>query len=282
MTSVDEFPNTNPCQKLDPWCVDAYFDLQLTPSDSTILTLDNSWGPTSVDLEPAIKAGETITHLLLTDSALQYNREDYGRNGAENGGVDCINGDNLSKIISMKYLKDVGGNAPVNGDVYMFNTAADKFQPYNLQTFINQTNSAITTLNNQVGELQAGLTAANARIDAAISDYNTKITNLDTKLTNQINQVQQQLQAQITANTNAISALQTTVNNLQSDYNAFKTTTNNRLSAIEATIAKPSWAPANATIAWGNINYESNYDPTGHLIGTHDPSSPVQGDGQFK
>lgn len=124
MTSVDEFPNTNPCCKIDAWDVDAYFDLQLTPADSTILTLDNSWGPTSVDLAPAIKAGETITHLLLTDSALQYNREDYGRDGAENGGVDCINGDNLSKIISMKYLKDVGGNAPTGGDVYMFNTAA--------------------------------------------------------------------------------------------------------------------------------------------------------------
>lgn len=267
MTSIDEFPNTNPCCKQDPGTIDAYFNLQLTPTESTCLTLDNSWGPTSVDLEPAIKAGETITHLLLNDSALQYNREDYGRTGAENGGIDCIKGDNLSKIISMKYLKDVGGNVPIEGDVYMFNSAANQFQPYNLQTFIDQTNASIATLNSQVGELQAGLNNANARIDAAINDYNTKIDNL---------------QSQITANTNAISALQTTVNNLQSDYNAFKTNTNNRLSAIETTIAKPSWAPTDAVLAWGNVNYESNYDPTGHLIGTHAPSSPIKGDGQFK
>lgn len=260
MTSVDEFPNTNPCQKLDPWCIDAYFDLQLTPSDSTILTLDNSWGPTSVDLEPAIKAGETITHLLLTDSALQYNREDYGRSGAENGGVDCINGDNLSKIISMKYLKDVGGNAPVNGDVYMFNTAADKFQPYNLQTFIDQTNSALATLNTQVGELQAGLTAANARIDAVIEDYNTKVNNLQT---------------QITANQNAISALQTAFNNYQ-------TATNSRLDAIEATIAKPSWAPSDSVLAWGNRNTAYNANPTTMGIFTHNPNNNLTGDTRFQ
>lgn len=261
MTSVDEFPNTNPCEKLDPWCIDAYFDLKLTPADSAELTLDSSWGTVSVDLTPAVKKAETVTNLFLTDSALQFNREDYGRDDAPNGGVDCISGNALSRIISMKYLKDVDQTTtPTTGDVYMFNTAQNVFQPYNLQTFIDATNNSISNINNQLGELRAGLTDVNARIDAAISDYNSKINNLQTQVTN---------------NATAIANLQTAFNN-------YKTTTDNRLNAIEATIAKPSWAPSNAALAWGNINYESNYDPTGHLIGTHNPNTPVTGDGQFK
>lgn len=282
MTSVDEFPNINACQKLDPLAVDAYFDLQLTPADSTELTLDNSWGPTSVDLAPAIKTGETITHLVLGDGSLQYNREDYGLQGAENGGVDCINGDDLSKIISMKYLKDVGGSAPAGGDVYMYNSSYSNFQPYNLQSFINQTNTAISGINTQLGQIQQSITNINGRIDGAVTDYTNKINTLNTNLTNLINQTKQELQAQITANANAISALQTTVGNLQTAFNNYKTATDGRLDAIESTIAKPSYVPQDAVLAWGNRN--TSYNPNATTIGifTHDPNTNLTGDTRFQ
>lgn len=274
MTSVDEFPNTNPCNKLDPQVIDAYFDLQLTPADSTELTLDNSWGPTSVDLAPAIKTGETITHLVLGDGSLQYNREDYGLQGAGNGGVDCINGDDLSKIISMKYLKDVGGSAPAGGDVYMYNSSYSNFQPYNLQDFIDQTNTSLGALNTGLNQAQQNITNVNNRVDGAITDYTNKINTLDTNLTNLINQTKQELQAQITA-------LQTTVGNLQTAFNNYKTATDGRLDAIESTIAKPSWAPSDAVLAWGNVDVELNSNPTGNGIYTHNPNSNVVGDMRF-
>lgn len=266
MTNIEDIYN-DPCQKLDAFCVDAYFNLGLDPEDQSNLTLDSSWGETTVDLTPAIQAGETITHLLLTDSALQYNREDYGRKDAENGGVDCIGGDALSRIISMKYLKDVDQTtAPTNGDIYMFNGATSMFSPYNLQSFITQTNNAISTLNGQVTALQNGLNNLNARVDGAIADYTNKIN---------------ALQTQVTANANAISVLQTTVNNLQTAFNNYQTATNNRLSAIEAVIAKPSWAPSDAVIAWGNIDVEYNANPTGKGVYTHNPNSNVSGDMRF-
>lgn len=296
---------TDHCQKLDPWCVDAFFDLKLTPSNGTELTLDSSWGSTSVDLTPAIKAGETITNLLLTDSALQFNREDYGRKGAENGGVDCISGDKLSRIISMKYLKDVSQTkAPSNGDVYMYD--GNLFQPYNLGTFITNTNNTLNQHGQSIDQLNTGLT-----------NLQRVVENNYTALSNRITQVQDNLQGQITTNANNIktnaqniaanaaaiktlqsdvstlkndvatlktqvSALQTSVSNLQSDYNTFKGNTNSRLSTIETTIAKPSWAPASSRLVWGNINDMYDADPTNKGIYSHNPANNVVGDQRFK
>lgn len=317
---------TDHCQKIDPWCVDAFFDLKLTPSNGTELTLDSSWGSTSVDLTPAIKAGETITNLLLTDTALQFNREDYGRKGAENGGVDCISGDALSRIISMKYLKDVSqNNKPSDGTVYMYDGSL--FQPYNLQSFITTTNNTLTQHTQQIDGLQAGL-----------QNLTNIVQNNYTSLNNKIDQTRDALQSQITTNANNIktntqniaanaaaiktlqtdvstlksdvstlkgdvatlktqvaalqtsvsslrtdlTSLQSTVSGLQSDYNTFKGNTNNRLSTIESTIAKPNWAPADAVIAWGNINNAYNANPTGKGIYTHNPSNNVLGDERFQ
>lgn len=250
------------CQKLDPWCIDAYFDLKLTPADSTELTLDNSWGATSVDLTPAIKAGETITHLRLMPTALQYEREDYGRKGAPNGGVDCINGDDLSRIISMKYLKDVSQTTPPkSGDVYMFD--GNLFQPYNLQGFINATNNKLAQHTQQIDELNTGLT-----------NLQRVVANNYTALNNKIDQTKAELQIQITA-------LQTQVNNLQADYNAYKQTTNGRLDAIEAIIAKPSWAPADSRLVWGTINDLYNADINNKGLYSHNPANNVVGDQRF-
>lgn len=272
MVDINDIYN-DPCQKIDPWCIDAFFDLKLTPSDGTELTLDNSWNTTSVDLTPAVKAAETVTHLFLTPeanpTALQYNREDYGRKGAENGGVDCISGDALSRIISMKYLKDVSQtNAPTSGDVYMYD--GNLFQPYNLQTFIINTNNTLNQHSQQIDQLNTDL-----------NNLNNVVANNYTALNNKIDQTAQQLQAQITTNANNIAALQTQVNNLQADYNAYTTATNNRLSAIEAVIAKPSYVPSDSVIAWGNINDCMNSNPTGKGIYTHNPNTNVVGDQRF-
>lgn len=174
MTNVQDL-FTDPCQKIDPWCVDAFFDLKLTPSDSAELTLDNSWAPTSLDLTPAIKAGETITNLLITDTALQYNREDYGRNGAENGGVDCISGDDLSRIISMKYLKDVSQTTPTDGDVYMFDSTTNMFVPFNLKSWMAQVDGTLATHTQQITELQEGIDNLNQTLQQNFATVNNRL-----------------------------------------------------------------------------------------------------------
>lgn len=266
MINADELYHDS-CDKINSWCIDAFFDLKLTPSDSAELTLDNSWNTTSVDLTPAVKAAETVTHLMLSPednpTALQYNREDYGRKGAENGGVDCISGDALSRIISMKYLKDVSQtNPPISGDVYMYD--GNLFQPYSLQTFITNTNNTLDQHTQQIGQINTGLT-----------NLQNVVANNYTALNNKIDQNVQQLQVQITS-------LQQTVSALQSDYNAFKTATNNRLSAIEAVIAKPSYVPSDSVLAWGNIDVELNSNPTGKGIYTHNPNTNVVGDMRFQ
>lgn len=171
MTDISELYNDS-CKKLDAWCIDAFFELNLDPLNPTDLTLDNSWAPTTVALTPAIKAGETITNLLLTDTALQFNREDYGRDGAENGGVDCINGDDLSHIISMKYLKDVAQPPAItNGDVYMWNGNSQLFEVFNLQDFVNTTNQRLSNLENR-------MTNVENKLDAFIAQTNQTLSNI--------------------------------------------------------------------------------------------------------
>ena len=174
MTSLSEL-NQCPCGQIDASGVNAYTKISLTPENPSTLELDTSWDNNTVDLTPAVKNAETITHLFLTPPdapvSLQFNREDYGRDGAENGGVDCITGDQLSAIISMTKLKDVADEAIGNGEVYMFNSTTNQFVPFDLQTFVNTTNTAIEALQNTV-------------------DYQTQ------QITNLLNSVQN-LQAQI-------------------------------------------------------------------------------------
>lgn len=162
------------CSKLDAFCIDAFFDLKLDEFDPTILILDNSWEETEVDLKPAIKAGETITHLSLTPTALQFNREDYGRDGVEDKGIDCIHGDDLSHILSMQYLKDVDQNTPVkDGDVYMYDGVLNVFKPYDLQATIGSLNQEITNLKEQVTTLQQSL----KNLKQVVENNYTAVTN---------------------------------------------------------------------------------------------------------
>ena len=158
MTNIDEF-NHDKCCKTDANCVNAYVDFHLDPENPAGLCLDTSWGGECLDLTSIVKAAETVTSLELSPAedpnCLVFNRED--------GQADCIHGDDLSRIISMTKLKDVDQDtAPVNGDVYMYNNG--KWYAFNLQTFIDNTN---TTL----GNLQAAITQIQNQIAPIVNRW---------------------------------------------------------------------------------------------------------------
>lgn len=182
MTDISELYN-DPCKKLDALCVDAFFDLSLDEFKPTDLVLDTSWGETTVDLTPAIKAGETITHLLLTDTALQFNREDYGREDAENGGIDCIKGDDLSHIISMKYLRDAAQPPSLtNGDVYMWNNNSQLFKLFNLQDFVNDTNASLNELESRITDAENQISQINTKLNNFITTTNQALDTINNRL----------------------------------------------------------------------------------------------------
>lgn len=148
MSNIDDFYRKE-CEKIDPNCIDAYMDYHLDEENPTGLCIQTPWGGECLDLTSIVKAGETVTHLHLTPednpSCLQFERED--------GQSDCIHGDDLSRIISMKYLKDVDqGTAPVNGDVYMYDNG--KFYTFNLQQYMDNTAQTINNLQAAIRQLQ--------------------------------------------------------------------------------------------------------------------------------
>lgn len=122
MTSITEL-NRNPCPQIDATDVNAYFDLSLSEEDRTKLIFDNSWGTQTLDLTPAIKAGETITHLMLDPAS----SPEYLRFDNEAGDSECIAGSDLSSIILMQRLGDVTQDETASeGDFYVMG-ADDKF-----------------------------------------------------------------------------------------------------------------------------------------------------------
>lgn len=180
MTDKEDFFN-KPCEKLSAACVDAFVELGEDPTNPANLVLTSSWGISSLDMKNIVKASETVTHLSLTDEALQYDRED--------GGIDCINGDALSAIISMQELKDVNKNvALAENMVYVWDgqqftpqdissagssTAALEAKVAQLQTSVSllQTSNTeltqtVTTLQQNLATTQQSLTALEARVKA--------------------------------------------------------------------------------------------------------------------
>lgn len=156
---------------IDPANVNAYFKFSLDLNQApTTLYLDSSWGCTGLDLEPLIKNGETITHLFLSPPdapvSLQYNREDFGKDGAPNAGVDCIHGNELSRIISMQLLKDVNQNIPISdGNVYIFNANTNLFEPYPLKQTINNINTQLANHASRISSLESNLAALIDHVD---------------------------------------------------------------------------------------------------------------------
>lgn len=148
MTNIDEFYHKD-CEKIDANCINAYVDYHLDEENPAGLCVNTSWGGDCLDLTSIVKAAETVTSLELTPTenptCLTFNRED--------GQADCIQGDDLSRIISMTKLKDVDQTtAPVNGDVYMYNNG--KFYTFNLQQYMNDTANTINNMQAAIRQLQ--------------------------------------------------------------------------------------------------------------------------------
>lgn len=186
MTNLNDFAHT-PCNLIDPLHIDAFFEFELDPINESTLKLKTSWGCTAVDLTPVVKFSETITHLFITpEGSLQFNREDYGREGVADGGVDCITGNELSRIISNRLLKDVDQTQSIrNGMVYMWNGISNLFEPYDLQGFVNDTNTTLTNHTASINVLQSDVQA----IQNTLSLVLKRLTNLETRMTNLENRV---------------------------------------------------------------------------------------------
>lgn len=157
-TPAASFPGYQECDKLDPHWVDAYTELKLDPSNPTGVILDTSWEESKADLESVVKAGETVTHLDLAPESnptvLRYKNEA--------GDYECIDGDDLSRIISMTKLKDVDQSTTISdGDVYIYNGVTGKFEPFDLSsaigdinTYLGRLEQAITNLENRMTDIE--------------------------------------------------------------------------------------------------------------------------------
>ena len=193
MSTVADF-NYKECEKVDPNCIDAYLDYTWDPENPTVLCVESSWGGGCLDLSGLVKASESCTSLYLSPeenpNCLVYEKEE------QCGDNDCINGDDLSRIISLRYLKDVEQTAPTDGDTYIYNGETGLFEPYplvetitNLQTAIQNINAAITNLQNRVSNIEQRIAPPEGCPDSAriayasinlYSDYNASVNSSGT------------------------------------------------------------------------------------------------------
>lgn len=145
MSTVADFNRIDDCDKIDSQCIDAFSSLTL--DEEGILCVETSWDKQCIDLAQAVKDYESCTSLYLSPeenpNCLVYEKEERC------GDNDCIHGDDLSRIISMQYLKDVAqtGEEPEDGIVYMYNEETHLFEPYDLKTTITNINTAIQNIN---------------------------------------------------------------------------------------------------------------------------------------
>lgn len=154
MSTIADFNRIDDCNKIDPLCIDAYTDFELDPDNDTGLCLHTPWGGECLDLESIVKAGETLTTLYLSPeedpNCLVYE--------PERGDNICIHGDDLSRIISMRYLKDVDQTtSPSDGIVYMYNSQTKLFEPYDLKTAITNINNAISNITQTIANHESRL-----------------------------------------------------------------------------------------------------------------------------
>lgn len=163
MSTVSDFNMIDDCDKIDPRWIDAYVDFNYDPDNETGICLHTSWGGNCLDLTNIVKAAESCTTLYLSPeddpNCLVYEKEERC------GDNDCIHGDDLSKIISMRYLKDVSGDELVDGAVYMYNAETNMFVPFDLKTALD------------------GIGTNIENIDATIANLLNRIIALENKLT---------------------------------------------------------------------------------------------------
>lgn len=158
MTTPIESFNRKECCLIPGTKINAYVDISLDPENPTGIILDTTWGQIKLDLLSIVKAGETVTHLRLTDTGLCYERED--------GETEYISGDDLSRVISLTLLKDIDQSKTIEGgDVYIYNGDTNLFEPFDLKTFVDNVNTHL------------------GRIDATLNQYNNRLTAIEQKLT---------------------------------------------------------------------------------------------------
>lgn len=163
MSTVSDFNRIDDCDKIDPLCIDSYTDFDFDPDSDTGICLHTPWGGNCLDLEGIVKNAESCTTLYLSPeedpNCLVYEKEDRcGEN-------DCIHGDDLSRIISMQYLKDVTQETPPSdGIVYMYNSETNLFEPYDLKTTIQNINTAIQNINQTLNNHENRLRVIEAKL----------------------------------------------------------------------------------------------------------------------
>lgn len=142
MSTITDFNRIDDCNKIDPLCINAYTDFGFDPDSDTGICLHTSWGGACLDLTNIVKNAETCTTLYLSPeedpNCLVYE--------PECGDNICIHGDDLSKIISMKHLKDVNGDELYDGAVYMYNGTTKMFEPFDLKTALNNLSTNVQNL----------------------------------------------------------------------------------------------------------------------------------------
>ena len=163
MSTIEDFNRIEACNKIDPLCIDAYTDFDFDPNSDTGICLDTPWGGNCLDLTNIVKAAESCTTLYLSPdedpNCLVYEKEDRC------GDNDCIHGDDLSRIISMQYLKDVTQETPPSdGIVYMYNSETNLFEPYDLKTTIQDINTAIQNINQTLNNHENRLRVIEAKL----------------------------------------------------------------------------------------------------------------------
>lgn len=164
MSTIYDFNRIEDCDKIDPLCIDAFTEFELDPENDTGICLHTSWGGACLDLSDLVKNAESCTTLYLSPdenpNCLVYEPEE------KCGDNICIHGDDLSRIISMQYLKDVSQTTPPSdGIVYMYNSETGMFEPYDLKTTIGNINAAINNIN------------------ATLSNHGNRISAIELKLT---------------------------------------------------------------------------------------------------
>lgn len=148
MTNIDYY-NHSECEKIDADCINAYAELYLNNENDCELILETSWGKVPIDLTPAVKCGETCTELKLwPDDCAEPTMLKYIGECT----TYCIDGDDLSRIISMTKLKDVDqDDTPSDGDVLIYDNGEWKY--FDLQGFINETSGDIHNLEQTINNL---------------------------------------------------------------------------------------------------------------------------------
>lgn len=164
MSTVADFNRIEDCNKIDPLCIDSYTDFDFDPENDTGICLHTPWGGNCLDLTEIVKNAESCTTLYLSPmenpNCLVYEKEERC------GDNDCIHGDDLSRIISMRFLKDVDQETPPSeGIVYMYNSQTNLFEPFDLKT----------TLGNIATQIQ--------NINSAINNHENRIKNIEARLT---------------------------------------------------------------------------------------------------